>query len=111
MNADYTGGVHGMYGYFGVNFDSVTGKQLKISDVCTNVEVLVKSIVTRLIEDSPQSPFSNAEEIIMEQVIKETINFTIDPDGVSFYFNPYLIDHHLKKCCFYNIIITTVCCV
>ena len=96
MNADYTGGVHGMYGYFGVNFDSVTGKQLKISDVCTNAEVLVKSIVTRLIEDSPQSPFSNAEEIIMEQVIKDTINFTIDPDGVSFYFNPYLIGSYAE---------------
>ena len=44
ISEDYLGGVHGMYGYFGVNFDSETGKRLQISDVCTNAEVLVKAI-------------------------------------------------------------------
>ncbi len=91
MTEDYMGGVHGMYGYFGVNFDTATGKRLNISDVCNNAEVLIKAIMTRLHEDSPQSPFEGAEEHITQQVIEDKLNFTIDPHGISVYFNPYEI--------------------
>ena len=88
---DYMGGAHGMYGYFGVNFDSETGKILKITDVCTNTEFLVKAILTRLHEDSPESPFEGAEEYITKQISENTIKFNIEPKGVSFHFNPYEI--------------------
>ena len=91
MNEDYTGGVHGMYGYFGVNFDSESGKQLKISDVCDNNEKLLNAILTRLHEDYPQSPFADAEKYILKQIVEEKLNFTIEPDGISIYFNPYEI--------------------
>ncbi len=94
--ADYMGGVHGMYGYFGVNFDTETGKRLKISDVCTDAETLLKAIMTRLHEDAPRSPFENAEEHIMESIVKDELNFTIDPAGISVYFNPYEIGSYAE---------------
>ena len=96
MSEDYMGGVHGMYGYFGVNFDTATGKRLQISDVCTNAEVLVKAILTRLHEDNPRSPFENTEDYILEQVVKDKLNFTINPDGISVYFNPYEIGSYAE---------------
>ena len=96
MSEDYMGGVHGMYGYFGVNFDSETGKQLQISDVCTNAEDLLREIMTRLHEDAPQSPFEDAEEKIMKRIVEDNLNFTIEPAGVSFYFNPYEIGSYAE---------------
>ncbi|MBR2179078.1 MAG: DUF3298 domain-containing protein [Selenomonadaceae bacterium] len=94
--SDYMGGVHGMYGYFGVNFDTATGKRLQISDICTNAETLIGAILTRLHEDYPRSPFENAEAYIMEHVVQDTLNFTINPDGISVYFNPYEIGSYAE---------------
>ena len=96
MSEDYLGGVHGMYGCFGVNFDAATGRRLQISDVCTDAEALVKAILTRLHEDAPMSPFENAEMYIMEQVVQDTLNFTIEPAGISVYFNPYEIGSYAE---------------
>ena len=94
--ADYMGGVHGMYGYFGVNIDTETGKILKISDICNDTDVLVNAILTRLNEDSPRSPFENAKDYITKQINENTIKFTIEPKGVSFYFNPYEIGSYAE---------------
>ena len=88
---DYMGGVHGMYGYFGTNIDVETGKYLHISDVCTNAEQLAKAIMMRLREDAPMSPFEDAEEKIMKRIVEDNLNFTINPAGISVYFNPYEI--------------------
>ena len=93
---DYMGGAHGMYGYFGVNFDTATGKRLHISDVCTDAEMLLNAIMTRLHEDSPRSPFENAEETIMKQIVEDDLNFTINPAGISVYFNPYEIGSYAE---------------
>ena len=94
--ADYMGGVHGIYGYFGVNFDSETGTIIKISDICTNNEDLVKAIMTRLHEDSPNSPFEDAEEYITQQIADGSIKFTIEPKSISFHFNPYEIGSYAE---------------
>ena len=96
MSEDYLGGVHGMYGCFGVNFDTATGKRLHISDVCTDAETVVRAILTRLHEDYPRSPFENAESYVMEQVVKDTLNFTIEPAGMTVYFNPYEIGSYAE---------------
>ena len=93
---DYMGGVHGMYGYFGVNFDTATGKHLQISDICNDTEKLLSAILMRLHEDSPRSPFENAEEYIKNQIINDEINFTVEPSGVSFHFNPYEIGSYAE---------------
>lgn len=94
--SNYTGGVHGMYGYFGVNFDSSTGKQLTISDICNDKNKLLNAILMRLHEDYPQSPFENAKEHISQSIEKDNLNFTIEPAGISFHFNPYEIGSYAE---------------
>ena len=36
-NNDYAGGVHGDYAYYGTTFDTVTGEELKIQDIVTDM--------------------------------------------------------------------------
>jgi len=52
--------------------------------------------MTRLHEDYPQSPFENAQERIAKYIAEDTLNFTIDPDGISIYFNPYEIGSYAE---------------
>ena len=91
-SADYLGGAHGMYGWVGVNFDVETGKRLTISDVCTNADGLVTTILEQLRAEYDERGFyENLDEKIMELVAEDTINFVIEPRGVTFIFNPYAI--------------------
>ena len=94
--SNYGGGAHGMYGFFGVNFDSQTGKQLKISDVCTDVEILKAVIKNQLKKDYPRSPFENLDSYLNERISQDDFNFTIDYLGLSFYFNPYEIGSYAE---------------
>ena len=87
----YAGGVHGMYGFYGVNFDSVTGNRLKISDVCTDANKLYDAIVKRLYADYDKRQFDELDERLMKLIVEDELNFVIEPRGVTFIFNPYEI--------------------
>ena len=91
MSADYLGGAHGMYGWQGINFDTVSGQFLKISDICKDDEKLIDEIIKKLKSEYPKIKFDL--KVLDEQVIKEvvegSISWTIEPKGVSFHFNPY----------------------
>ncbi|MBR1579376.1 MAG: DUF3298 domain-containing protein [Selenomonadaceae bacterium] len=87
----YAGGAHGMYGFFGVNFDSATGNRLTISDVCTDANKLYDVIVKRLYADYDERQFDNLENTVMKLIVEDEINFVIEPRGVTFIFNPYEI--------------------
>lgn len=91
-SSDYLGGAHGMYGWIGVNFDVETGKRLTISDVCTNADKLIELIIKRLRADYDERHFfEELDEKIIKLVAEDTINFVIEPRGVTFIFNPYAI--------------------
>lgn len=91
-SSDYLGGAHGMYGWIGVNFDVETGKRLTISDVCTDADKLIEAIVKRLRADYDERYFfEELDEKIIKLVAEDTINFVIEPRGVTFIFNPYAI--------------------
>lgn len=89
--ASYSGGVHGMYGWLGVNFNSKTGARLKISDVCTDADRLQKVIVKQLYADYDSRAFDNVEDKVTTMIAQDKINFLVEPRGVTFIFNPYEI--------------------
>jgi len=88
---DYYGGAHGMYGYFGYNYDPKTGKELKFSDVVAKpVEFLM------LANDKIQEGYTDEFEIpsSLEEFCENydtSIMWTIDYQGVNLYFNPYTL--------------------
>ena len=88
---NYSGGAHGMYGWYGVNFDSETGKRLTVSDICTDANKLYTAIIKRLYADHDNRAFDNLDGTLMKLIVEDTINFVIEPRGVTFIFNPYEI--------------------
>ena len=93
-SSSYEGGAHGMYGVWGRNFDSKTGKELELMDVFKDANILIGAIETQLRRDYPKASFIEGtlmEEMVEKMVLDCSITWTLDPTGVSFYFNPYLI--------------------
>ncbi len=89
---NYEGGVHGMSGVYGRNFDSKTGQELSLSDVCPDLPTLAGVIKEQLCREYPDASFAaNGAEAVDYLMGVGNIAWTLDPTGVSFYFNPYLI--------------------
>ncbi len=87
----YTGGVHGNYGYQGVNLNTETGERIALSDVFADRKKLSKVIMKRLRKKYPENSFEHLEKELRERAAAGTLNWTLDPRGVTFYFNPYEI--------------------
>ena len=89
---NYEGGVHGMSGVRGRNFDSKTGQELLLSDVCPALPKLAEVIKAQLCSEYPNASFvANGAEAVDLLMGAGNIVWTLDPTGVSFYFNPYVI--------------------
>ena len=98
----YLGGAHPDYYYETYNVDPSTGKDIIMSDVITDQEKLNKILEQKLVADYPDVEYFGLEDSLAEYDIKlkegsedpdgnyhYAYNFTLDPDGVSFYFSPY----------------------
>ncbi len=99
--SSYTGGVHGMYGVLGQNFDARTGKKLALSDVCPNTEGLIAAIVAHLGFDYPDAPFMQSgstliQEQVRQLVADDVVPWTLGPRGLTVYFNPYVIGSYAE---------------
>lgn len=89
---DYGGGAHGYYSYSGFNVDSVSGQELKISDVVKDVKSFPELLYEKLVSENPDTGFwENTKEYLAESFDETdtTLAWSIDYSGVSFYFNPY----------------------
>ena len=93
LQQEYTGssGVHGMYVWEGVNLDPLTGEKIPLSAVVKDKDALVKAICKQLRQDYPHSSFDGLEAKLQQEASSDTLNWTLDPRGITFYFNPYEI--------------------
>lgn len=85
----FTGGPHGNYDYHGVNLSTRTGRKIEFSDVFADTEKLSDVIIERLKERHPEDLYPDFEKTIREFAAKNEFNWTLDPRGVTFYFNTY----------------------
>ena len=85
----FTGGPHGNYDYHGVNLSTLTGREIEFTDVFTDTEALSEVIIERLKEQHPEDLYPDFEKTIREFAAKNEFNWTLDPRGVTFYFNTY----------------------
>lgn len=91
-HSSYANGVHGMYGFTGANFDAQTGKRLALTDVFWNVEALPDVVVESLRSAYPARTFyDDMDSVVTKTILDGSVNWTLGPRGVSFYFNPYEI--------------------
>lgn len=85
----YTGGVHGYYGFYGRSIDVKTGKELKLTDVVTDVSALPELIKEQLEiywSDLGLSGIENVDDIVKEP---ENVPWSLDYNGLTLYYNPY----------------------
>ncbi len=84
-------GVHGMYGWQGVTLSTATGSPIPLSSIIRDKQELTKAICSRLRKDYQDRVFAEMEETVAEMADKDMLNWTLDPRGITFYFNPYCI--------------------
>lgn len=89
---DYQGGVHGMYGLFGENYDTKTGELLSFSDVVTDEDKFFEIVDDKL---KTSEEYGDIYEELMpldeyrKGLSEEGPVFIVDNEGVIIIFNPY----------------------
>ncbi|MBO4752212.1 MAG: DUF3298 domain-containing protein [Bacteroidales bacterium] len=92
---DYQGGVHGMFANCYTVFSTITGKRLKLDDVFAAdnqsreamAAILYKCLQDKIAHDEDYEGM----EIFDVETVKPNDNFSVSPDGFTFYFQPYEI--------------------
>ena len=79
------------FSYWGENYDSKTGNKLALSDVVNQKDNLANMILEQLEKfywEMEFLPSMDLGKLIQEE---KEISWTIDYNGITFYFNPYVI--------------------
>lgn len=82
VSGGFLGGAHPDYYYEAYNIDPATGELISFDDVVKDETGLKKLLWKKLYYDYPDVEFFDMDE--MTELI-----FTLDPDGIAFYFSPY----------------------
>ena len=89
----YTGGAHGMYGYWGINYDTATGKRLLLTDVITDREQFFRVLKEHI---DAYYTYLDEEITVYDEYVRDldlkdpdALAWSIDNEGVTVYFNPY----------------------
>lgn len=98
----FLGGAHPDYTYETYNIDVSTGKLVCLSDVIADKEKLDGILIKKLKEEYSDVEFFGLEDSFadyrtdmilsgedQEGNVVYAYDFTLDPDGISFYFSPY----------------------
>ena len=86
----YTGGVHPDYFVNGINYKSYSGEKLQLSDVLTDTKDLPSILEKKITEKYPDVVFSDLKDTFSKYK-EEEFTWTIDYQGIAFWFSPYEI--------------------
>lgn len=86
---DYSGGAHASYGYGAANFDTATGAEITLDDLLTDEGKL--TINARLGQELDALYTELAPGDMIADYLLDDYTFSLEPDGVTFWFNPYEI--------------------
>lgn len=108
--SDFTGGVHGNYSYAAVNFDTKTGKTLKLGDIASDKTALLDSArdyINSLLELPyyAQSLLSSLEESqdMIDQYILTDGNWYFTNAGLTFISNVYVLSPYAAGAYFFTV--------
>nr|WP_320038639.1 DUF3298 domain-containing protein [uncultured Bacteroides sp.] len=92
---DYTGGAHGSYASIFINFDLLTGKQIRLADLFKDgyEKELTRLLLSKLEKQNKVTSEAELEEIgyFITEPLSPTENFYLNDDGFTFYYNVYEI--------------------
>lgn len=93
----FSGGAHGMYCYASRNIDPATGEEIALSDVVKDQNKLNELLLKELDARYPDMAITERENLFgaydmnvtATDLTKAAYTFTLDPDGICFYFSTY----------------------
>ena len=91
MEYENGAGAHGMYGWQGVNLNTMTGEEIALSAVVKDMGRFTDIIIAQLKKEHPEASFFDMETQVRKYALQGKLNWTLDPRGVTVYFNPYAI--------------------
>ena len=86
----YTGGIHPDYFWYGRNYNTSTGEKAALSDVLTDTKALPSVLEKKITEKYPDVAFHDLKDIFSKYK-EEEFTWTIDYQGITFWFSPYEI--------------------
>lgn len=102
--SEYTGGAHGSIFYESCTFDAVTGEKLALEDIVTDVSRLPGAVASALMEQSPEGLFEETPTEQVEALFDSEREYyyepswTLDYDGLTFYFGRYELEPYSAGC-------------
>lgn len=91
MNCDeYTGGAHPYYWVKGMNLDPATGEKVALTDVLKDT-IQLPAILTEKIKEEYEEDIWGELQTQLERYSLEEYTWTLDYQGITFYFAPYEI--------------------
>ena len=97
----YTGGAHGSSYQKGVNMDAATGRQLTLQDVTSDYDQVYSAVMERLNQISEDGMLFEEYPDTVSKMFYDgdtSLEWTMDREGVIFYFNPYEIAPYAAGC-------------
>ena len=86
----YAGGIHPDYFYKAVNLNPTTGGNLNFTDIISNQEALPRILSDAIIKKYYYINFGeNQPETILKEYSSEDYTWTLDYQGITFWFSPY----------------------
>ncbi len=86
----YSGGAHPNHYYLGYHYDPATGAQLELTDVLTDVDCLAEILCEKLSKKYPDGIFwADSLQTVLEEYSTESFQWTMDYQGITFWFSPY----------------------
>ncbi|MBQ4110742.1 MAG: DUF3298 domain-containing protein [Clostridia bacterium] len=86
----YSGGVHPNYYVNGINYNTKTGKKTALSEVIKDTKKLPSVLSKKITEKYADVTFFNLEDTF-SKYREEDFTWTIDYQGITFWFSPYEI--------------------
>ncbi len=101
FGSSYMGGAHGMYGFTGKTFDTYTGREMQLTDIFTSPTAMTNAIKRQLMFDYPKASFQGNNGASMRETVDRLAKeghlfWTMDPRGVTFYFNLYILGSYAE---------------
>ena len=87
--SEYAGGAHESYGYAVSNFDTSTGAEITLESLLTPEGAI--TLNSRLGEELDAVYPDLAPGYMLADYLTDDYTFSLEPDGVTFWFNPYEI--------------------
>ncbi len=105
MDSEYHGGAHGYTVYKGQSYDVQTGQELKLADLIQDNDALLSYLAEQLIAAYPDVTFftdngEDADAASLTETLKtyygdlQELAFTVEPEGLTFYFSEDMLAPH-----------------